>query len=88
MSGCGMSNLHFVIGIANAVKYRNILEQELPPSILRLQYSNAEYIFQQNGASCHTARSTMVWLTAEAILYWNGLPAALIFHQSKLFGTR
>lgn len=90
MSGCGMGNLHFVNGIANAAKYRNILEQELLPSIPRLKYSNAEYIFQQDGASCHTARSTMVWLTAEAIplLEWPSSspdlsPIETVWHKMK-----
>lgn len=61
MSSRGVGKLHFIDGTVNASKYQEILEKCLVPSIRQL-YRNREVIFQQDGASCHTAKSTMNWL--------------------------
>lgn len=66
MSAQGVGRLHFIEDTVNAVKYQNILETSLLPSISILKYQNA-YIFQQDGASCHTARTTKAWLDSKRI---------------------
>lgn len=60
MSSKGVGKLCFINGTVNAVKYQEILEKELIPSV-QTMYPNEEYLFQQDGASCHTAKSTSVW---------------------------
>lgn len=90
MSGRGVGNLYFVDGLVNAVKYQHILQEQLLPSIPRLQSSEGSYIFQQDGASCHTARSTMGWLSAEGIplMEWPSSspdlsPIETVWHKMK-----
>lgn len=61
MSERGTGQLQFVNGTVNATKYQDILENSLVPSIPHLQSGEGEFIFQQNGAACHTARSTKMW---------------------------
>lgn len=67
MSARGVGKLCFLEGTVNASKYQQILENELLPSIPKLQSPEKEYIFQQDNASCHTARSTKSWLAANNI---------------------
>lgn len=62
MSAKGLGSLHFVDGIVNAVKYQSILEHHLLPSIKDLSSPEGEYIFQQDGATCHTAKTSKLWL--------------------------
>lgn len=61
MSAQGVGQLHFIDGTVNAPKYQEILRTSLLPSIPSLQHENT-YVFQQDGASCHTAKSTAAWL--------------------------
>lgn len=61
-SARGMGQLHFVEGTVNAMKYEKILEEYLLPSIPMLESTGGEFIFQQDGASCHTARRIKSWL--------------------------
>ena len=67
MSAQGVGSLHFINGTVNAVRYQNILEEHILPSIRNLQSPGGEYIFQQDGAACHTARSVKTWLQANNI---------------------
>lgn len=60
MSGKGLGTLQFIDGIVNAKKYQSILETSLLPSIQKLHPEN-NIIFQQDGASCHTAKTTKKW---------------------------
>lgn len=55
MSSKGVGQLHFIDGIVNAEKYIKILEENLIPSVSKLA-DCGEYIFQQDGASSHTAK--------------------------------
>lgn len=66
MSAQGVGRLHFVEGTVNAVKYQDILKTSLIPSIPSLKYENV-YTFQQDGASCHTAKTTKTWLESKGI---------------------
>lgn len=60
MSEAGMGRLHFIDGIVNAAKYQEILANTLLPTIADL-YPDGNCIYQQDGASCHTAKSTKKW---------------------------
>lgn len=55
MSSKGVGQLHFIDGIVNAEKYIKILEENLIPSVSKLA-DCGENIFQQDGASSHTAK--------------------------------
>lgn len=66
MSAKGVGNLHFIDGTINAQKYINILEDHLLPSINSLSDMD-EYIFQQDGASSHTAKATQNWFQHKEI---------------------
>lgn len=90
MSGRDVGNLCFVDGSVNAANYQDILQEELLSSIPRLQSSEGNYVFQQDGASCHTARSTMGWLSTEAIplMEWPSSspdlsPIETVWHKMK-----
>lgn len=62
MSAQGVGQLAFIDGTVNSGKYQHILEHYLLPSINNLKNAHGEYVFQQDGASCHTSRSTRKWL--------------------------
>lgn len=66
MSAQGVGCLQFIDGTVNAEKYKSILEESLRPSIPKLKYKNA-FTFQQDGAACHTAKTTMAWLKSKKI---------------------
>ncbi|XP_075150945.1 uncharacterized protein LOC142225054 [Haematobia irritans] len=66
MSSKGVVQLHFIDGIVNAEKYIRILEENLIPSVSKLAEC-WEYIFQQDGASSHTAKKTKKWLEENGI---------------------
>jgi len=53
----GKSDLVFIDGKLNSAKYIEILENSLLP-IIR---SDMEKIFQDDGAPCHTSKSTKKW---------------------------
>ncbi len=55
-SDAGPGRLHFVDGtILNAVHYQQVLQESLLPSIAALLRPLGDFIFQQDGATCHTA---------------------------------
>lgn len=56
-SAKGVGQLHFIEGTVNAPKYIQILEEHLLTSVPMLTTFD-EFIFQQDGASCHTAKIT------------------------------
>lgn len=60
MSAKGLGTLKLIEGTVNAAKYQEILQSSLLPSITQL-YPNSDFVFQQDGASCHTAKSTKKW---------------------------
>jgi len=62
MSGRGVGKLHFIKGTVNADKYKDILKDVLLPSIPLCQSVDGSYIFQQDGAACHTAKTVKTWL--------------------------
>lgn len=60
ISNEGVGQLHFIEGIVNAQKYQEILRQKLLPSIEK--FRKEDILFQQDGASSHTAKTTKKWL--------------------------
>lgn len=62
MSAQGLGSLHIVDGNMNAEKYQKVLADHLLPSIPNLSTEYGEFIYQQDGATCHTARSSMKFL--------------------------
>lgn len=60
MSAKGVGEMQFINGTVNAAKYQEILENNLLRSIQKLCPTEA-FIFQQDGASCHTAKTTRNW---------------------------
>lgn len=60
MSAEGVGQLMFIEGIVNATKYQSILQDCLLPS-LEVLCPEGQCIFQQDGASSHTARTTKAW---------------------------
>lgn len=71
MSGSGLSKLHFIEKSVNSQKYQEILEKTLLP-FLEDNHSDGNCVFQQDGASCHTSKSTTAWLDQQnfEILPW------------------
>lgn len=57
----GVGKLHFIEGTVNAEKYIRILEDHLLPSVPMITTFD-EFVFQQDGASSHTAKITKKWL--------------------------
>lgn len=60
MSSDGVGQLCIVNGIVNAEIYQEILDYYMIPSSEDL--CSDSFLFQQDGASCHTAKSTKEWL--------------------------
>lgn len=66
MSAHGLGQLVLINGTINASKYQDILANSLLPSSAAL-YPEADFIFQQDGASSHTAKSTQKWFSDNGI---------------------
>lgn len=60
MAASGLGCFEFIDGTVNAAKYQQILENSLLPSVEKLNIVE-NYIFQQDGAACHTAKTTKKW---------------------------
>lgn len=71
MSSKGIGTLEFIDGTVNAEKYQRILAASLLSSIEKL-HPEENFIFQQDGASCHTAKTTKNWFAYHniAVLDW------------------
>ena len=71
MSAKGVGILHRVEGNLNSEGYINILKSTLVPSGRALAGSN-EFIFQKDGAPCHTSKLSLSWLAENElnILPW------------------
>lgn len=67
MSAQGVGNLCIIDGTMNAQKYQTVLAEHLAPSIPPLSSEFGEFIYQQDGATCHTARSTMQYFDQNEI---------------------
>lgn len=71
MSSKGLGTLEFINGTVNAEKYQQTLNDSLLPNIEKL-HPDGNFIFQQDGASSHTAKSTKNWFAYHdtSVLDW------------------
>lgn len=60
MSSKGVGHYEFIDGTVNAEKYQQILSRSLI-STAQECFGNDNFIFQQDGAPCHTAKVTKKW---------------------------
>ena len=63
MSARGVGKLHFIDGIVNTNKYLEILKKSLLPTMADALQNNNNFVFQQDGAACHTSRKSLKWLS-------------------------
>lgn len=66
MNFYGKSTIAFVSGNQNQYEYQQHLENHLIPFLD--QFGGDNPIFQQDGARCHTARTTMQWFNERNIV--------------------
>lgn len=66
MSSAGVGPLCFIKSRVNAAVYQEILEHFMLPSADEL-YGDADFIFQQDLAPAHTAKSTKTWFNDHGI---------------------
>lgn len=90
MSARGVGSLCIIDGTVNAQKYRDILEENFLPSIPNCQTAEGEFMFQQDGAPCHTAKIVQTWLQEHKIpvLKWTSSspdlsPIETLWHNMK-----
>lgn len=90
MSARGVGKLHFIDGLVNTTKYLNILEESLLPTMEETLVSGEEFIFQQDGASCHTSKTALKWFSDNTIplLEWVSSspdlsPIETLWHEMK-----
>lgn len=60
MSAKGLGNLCFIENTVNATRYIEILKEHLMASVEKIT-SYDEFVFQQDGAPAHTAKTTKKW---------------------------
>jgi len=75
MAWNGVGRLQVIDGIMNSKKYiRDVLQPKLLPSARSLFGEGVPFLFQQDGAPCHTARVCMKWLSDNGVevLPWPG----------------
>lgn len=62
MSSKGVGKLHFIEGIVDTNKYLDILEESLLPVMEEHLTSGQDFVFQQDGAGCHTSKKSLKWM--------------------------
>lgn len=74
ISSEGPGPIYFVRGTMKQDQYKEVLEGTLMPYIRNLPYAHSEYMFMQDGAPCHTARSINNYFdnTNLCVLPWPG----------------
>ena len=76
MSESGVGELVLVNSRLCASDYISLLKQALPASVRSLGLQN-EYIFQQDNASCHTAKLKKNWMARERISLLHKVPISI-----------
>lgn len=61
MSAKGVGRLYFIDGIVNTDKYLTILKECLLSTMEETLNSGEDFIFQQDGAACHTSKRALKW---------------------------
>lgn len=74
ISGKGTGRLYVVEGTMNQDQYKRVLQNRLIPQIREWFPHGESYVFMQDGAPCHTARSVRSFLEQNNIpvLSWPG----------------
>lgn len=68
MGANGVGEIHLCEGRMNAEKYIAVLAENLEASLCKIFDSDSpQYIFQQDSAPCHTARSVKTWFEANSV---------------------
>lgn len=62
MSSKGVGKLHFIEGTVDTNKYLDILEESLLPVMEEHVTSRKDFVFQQDGAACHTSKKALKWM--------------------------
>ena len=65
MAASGVESLKVVEGTLNAARYVGLICDSVKEDGEKL--CGAEYVFQQDGAPCHTARTTMAWFERHSV---------------------
>lgn len=74
ISGKGLGRLYVVEGIMRQDQYRDVLQHRLLPQLRDWFGEMEKFIFMQDGAPCHTAKSIKKFLSEEKVplLDWPG----------------
>jgi len=75
MAWSGVGWMQLINGTLNASRYINeVLETKLMPSVHDIFGDISEFVFQQDGAPCHTAKTCIKWFTDHNVqlLTWPG----------------
>lgn len=90
MSSKGVGKLHFIEGTVNTDKYLDILQESLLPVMEEHLTSGQDFIFQQDGAACHTSKRALKWMEDHGIplLEWVSSspdlsPIETLWHEMK-----
>ena len=86
MSATGVSPLCFLKGTMNSAIYLEVLENFLVPAAEEL-FGDADFIFQQDLAPPHSAKTTKRWFSDDGIevLDWPANPPDL--NPKKIYGA-
>lgn len=68
MSGKGVRKPQFIPGTFTSAKYKTILTESLLPFIPKCQSVEGAFVFQEDGAACHTAKKVNYWLAEHQIM--------------------
>jgi hypothetical protein len=73
ISSKGTGRLHIVEGTMRQAQYKRILQTKLIPQLSQWFPNGERYVFMQDGASCHTAKSVTRYLQSKHIPVSNSL---------------
>ncbi len=83
MSSAGVGPLCFLKTNITAPVYQEMLEHFMLPSADQ-HFKDADFIFQQDLAPAHTAKSTKSWLNDHGVLDWTANSPDLIIIENRL----
>ncbi|CAH1989100.1 unnamed protein product [Acanthoscelides obtectus] len=90
MSSKEVGKLHFIDGNVDTNKYLAILEESLLPVMDECLTSGQDFVFQQDGAACHTSKKAIKWMEKNNVplLKWVSSspdlsPIETLWHEMK-----
>ncbi|CAH1973393.1 unnamed protein product [Acanthoscelides obtectus] len=90
MSSKGVGKLHFIDGNVDTNKYLAILDESLLPVMEECLTSGQDFVFQQDGAACHTSKKAIKWMEENNVplLKWVSSspdlsPIETLWHEMK-----